>query len=142
MERLDDGFSTKITFSLNPAIKLYQRTVTPPGVDWGGPNDTTNMHNTEWRTRWPKKLKTLTSAPTTCAFDPAVLPEIIAIGGRVQQITYTFPDLDTWTIWGWIDKFVPGEHAEGDPPTAAVTIEPANQNTLKQEQGPVHAVGV
>jgi hypothetical protein len=46
--RLDDGFSTIITFANAPTIKLYEKEVTPPEIMIGNAIDTTTMRNTAW----------------------------------------------------------------------------------------------
>jgi len=138
MPRMDDGHSTTISFASNPAVKLYEKNVTPPGIDAGGENDTTLMANTVWRTRSPKKLKTLSESSFTAAYDPAVYPEIQALAGVNNLITITFPDASTLAFWGWLDKFTPGENAEGAQPEAAVTIIPSNQNASGVETAPVY----
>lgn len=46
MTRLDDGHSTRVSFADYPSVAFYEKTVTPPGVDGGGENDTTTMLNT------------------------------------------------------------------------------------------------
>jgi hypothetical protein len=138
-QRIDDGHQTLIEFSENPAIKFWEKTVTPPGMDGGGENDTTTMHNTAWRTRAPKKLKTLTEAGATVAYDPAVYPEIVAMLNVNQLITITFPDGDTLEFWGWLNTFEPGEIEEGSQPTADIGIMVSNQNNSGAEVAPVHA---
>ena len=128
-KRLDDGYRTLIRFpSQQGTVQFWEKSVVPPGVDAGGETDTTTMHNTTWRTKNPKALKTLTEASATCAYDPAVYPDIVAMAGVNQLITVTFPDGDTLAFWGWLDKFTPGDHVEGEQPTADVTIMPSNQS--------------
>lgn len=136
--RLDDGHPTLIEFAENPTVKFWEKNVTPPGVDGGGENDTTTMHNSVWRTRAPKKLKTLTECKFTAAYDPAVYPQIVAMAQVNQLITITFEDGDTLAFWGWLDKFTPGETSEGSQPTAEVTIIPSNQDDTGAEVAPVH----
>ncbi len=138
-ERVDDGFSTLIEFSANTSIKLWEKSVTPPGVSGGGANETTTMRNTEWRTNSPKKLKTLTEGGAQCAYDPAVFPEIVAMVNVNQEITITFADGDTLTFWGWLDEFIPGEIVEGEQPTAEIKIIPSNQDNSRVEQAPIHS---
>jgi hypothetical protein len=135
-EQLKDGHATLITFAENGAIKLYEKTVTPPGVDGGGENDTTTMRNTNWRTRQPKALKTLTECQATCAYDPAVYDEVVAMVNVNQLITVTFSDESTVAFWGWLDKFTPGECAEGEQPEADVVIVPSNQDNDGNEIAP------
>lgn len=134
--RMDDGFSTIITFANAPSIKLWEKEVTPPGVEGGGPTETSTMRNTEWRTQSPKKLKTLAQSSFTAAYDPAVYEEIEAQVNVNQEITITFPDGETLSFWGWLDQFSPNANNEGEQPTANVTIEPSNQNSSGAETGP------
>ena len=136
--RLDDGYQTLISFASDPTVLFYEKTVTPPGVDGGGEIDTTTMQNSTWRTRNPKALITLSEAATTVAYDPATYPEIIALVNVNNLITVTFPDGDTLAFWGWLDKFIPGEHVEGEQPESEITIIPSNQNASGAETAPVH----
>lgn len=139
MARIDDGFATLITFSENSAVSFYEKTVTPPGVEGGGEVDTTTMRNTAWRTRSPKKLKTLSNGSITVAYDVAVFDEIVAMVNVNQLITVTFPDGETLSFWGWLDSFKPGEIQEGEQPTAEIEIIPSNQNSSGVEVAPVTA---
>lgn len=141
MARIDDGHSTTITFAENPAVKFYEKSVTPPSIEAGGENDTTTMHNVEWRTKAPKKLKTLGDASFTAAYDPAVYDDIVAMVGVNQLITITFPNGATLAFWGWIDAFEPGELVEGEQPEADVTIICSNQDDKGDETAPVFTEG-
>jgi hypothetical protein len=134
--RIDDGFATLITFSSTPGIKLWEKTVTPPGIQGGGENDTTTMRNSIWRTRHPKKLKTLSPMSFTAAYDPQVYDDLVSIVNVNQEITVTFPDGDEITFWGWLDEFTPGEIVEGAQPTADCTIIPSNQDNSNVETAP------
>ena len=138
MARLTDGFSTTISFAQG-AITVEEISVTPPGVEGGGENDTTTMQNSAWRTRQPKKLKTLSESSVTVSYDVAAYSQIIAQVNVNQLITITFPDATTLAFWGWIDTFVPGELVEGEQPTAEMTIIPSNQNASGVETAPVIA---
>ena len=138
MGRIDDGFSTTIELGLT---KLYEKTVTPPGVEGGGETPTSTMLNTTWRTRSPKKLITLTPCSFVAAYDPAVYDEIIANLNVNQEIVLTFADSSTLTFWGWLDVFTPNDVAEGAQPTANCTIIPSNQNAEGAEIAPVYAAG-
>ena len=129
MARLDDGFSTIITLGTTGAVKLYEKTVTPPGIDGGGPNDTTTMRNTALRTKKPKKLKTMTTMSFTAAYDPAVYSEIFDEINVNQLITITFPDGSTLAVWGWLNAFTPNEITEGEQPTAEASFELSNENS-------------
>lgn len=137
--RLDDGFSTKITFATDTNIELWERTVTPPGVDGGDAIDTSTMHNSAWRTFASRALKTLTDCTFTAAYDPACLTPIIALINVHTTITVTFPDGSTWAFFGFLRQFTPGDMSEGAMPEATVTITPTNVDSSMAEQAPVLA---
>jgi hypothetical protein len=136
MNRVDDGFSTTITFADNPTVKFYEKGVTPPSIEGGGANDTTTMLNTTWRTRAPKKLKTLGEMSMTAAYDPEVYDDIVGMINNNQLVTVNFPDGETLAFYGWVDNFAPGEIVEGEQPEAEVTIICSNQNDSGVETPP------
>ena len=139
MGRIDDGFATLISFSEDSDVQMWEKEVTPPGVSGGGENDTSTMRNTTWRTKAPKGLISLSESSFTAAWDPAVYDEIISMVNTNQEITITFPDSSTLVFWGWIDEFSPGSFAEGEQPTADVTIICSNQNAAGVETAPVYS---
>lgn len=133
-----DGFSTTIGFASHPNIQFEEKEVQPPGVSGGGEIDTTTHRNTTWRTKMPKKLKTLTEASAVVAYDPAVYPNIVAMTNTNQLITITFPDNATLAFWGWLDEFTPGSNVEGEQPTAECTIICSNLNDALVETSPAY----
>ena len=143
MSRIDDGFQTQISFSedasgLVSGIVLFEKEVTPPGIQGGGENDVTTMRNETWRTKAPKQLMTLSPCSFVAAYDPAIYDDILAMIQVNQQITITFPDGATLVFWGWLDEFTPGALAEGTQPTASCTIVPSNQNGSGVETAPIY----
>jgi hypothetical protein len=124
--KLDDGHSTTFAFSADANVNLWEKTVTPPGIDGGDEIDTTTMHNNTWRTRAPRQLKTLTEMSCTCAYDPVVYTELLALINVRQSITVHMPDGSTVAFFGFLKNFEPGENSEGEQPTADVTIVPTN----------------
>lgn len=139
MARIDDGHGTLISFGSYPSVNFWEKSVTPPGMSGGGENDTTTMHNTTYRTRSPKQLKTLSECSFTAAYDPDVYSNIVSMINDNQQITITFPDSSTLTFWGWLDEFTPNEVVEGEQPTAECTIVPSNQDTDGTETAPSYS---
>jgi hypothetical protein len=117
---LKDGFSTRVEFANAPDIALWTKTVKPPGLTGGGHIPTHTMESTRLRTKAPKALLEITDGEMKAAYSPAVLPQIIAQMQEVQEITITFADDSSWTVWGWIDEFQPDEVQEGEQPTASV----------------------
>lgn len=124
-KRMDDGFSTIITFAEKPSIRLEEKEVTPPPITAGGPIDTTNMRSTTWRTKSPKQLKDLGKMALTVAYATVAIDDVISIIGVNQLITLTYPDGSTFEFYGWLDEFTPSAHKEGDQPTAACSIQPS-----------------
>lgn len=142
MAVLEDGFATIFSFAANPTVKFYEKIITPPGMDGGGPIDVTTMRNTLYRTFAPKKLKTLTPMTAQCSFDDQVFSatEVWAMIGVNQLITITFPDAHTFAFWGFLDKFIPGDLGIAeDQPMATVTIQPTMRNASGVETAGVWA---
>ncbi len=144
MSRIDDGHPTTISFATTPSgggpnLTFWEKTLTPPGADGGGPNDTTTMRNTLYRTKSPKVLITLTDMSLSVAYDANVYEDIIDMLNDNQLITITFPDSSTLAFWGWLDKFEPDAIVEGEQPVATITIVPSNQNASGVEVPPVYA---
>ena len=136
--RIDDGFATLITFKNHATVKFWEKEVTPPSIEAGGANDTTNMHNTTWRTKAPKKLKSLGESSAKVSYDPAVYADIPDMVGENQEITSTCADGSKIEFWGWIDTFNPGSCTEGNVPTADIKIICSNQNATGAETAPVY----
>lgn len=141
MARLNDGHQTLISFANGASgtgggIDFWEKNVTPPGMDAGGANDTTTMRNTLYRTKAPKQLITMTDMTLTVAYDPALYDSILAMIRENQLITITWPDGSTLAFYGWLDKFAPGQVAEGAQPEATITIVPSNQDDNGTEVAP------
>jgi len=142
MAYLTDGHQTLITFDAlgsGVTLLLKETTVTPPGIDSGGENDTTTMRNETWRTKQPKKLKTLTDGSCTFQYDPGIYDQILDIIGVNGLVTVTFSDESTLEFYGWLNNFTPGECVEGAMPTATGTIICSNQTDAGVETAPVYA---
>ena len=123
---LDDGFSTKIAFASDPDVSFWEKTVKPPGVDGGDAIEQTTMHNTAWRTMSSRSLKTLTPVTGTCAYDPVVYDQIVALINVEGSITVHFSNGDTLDFFGFLKSFDPGDNEEGSQPEASFEIVPTN----------------
>jgi hypothetical protein len=135
--KLDDGFATLVTIKRFPAINLWEKTVTPPGLDGGDAVDTTTMHNLILRTKSPRLLRDMTEGSMTVAYDPGVLADCISAINVNDEITVRFPDGTTWAFWGYLRTFEPQEISEGEQPTANCSFMPTNQDNLGVERDPV-----
>ena len=143
MSRIDDGHGTLIEFATTPSatgpgVTFWEKSVTPPGADGGGENDTTTMRNTLYRTKMPKQLITLTEMSAEVSYDAAVYDDNIAMLNDNMLITINFPDTSKLAFYGWLDKFTPGAINEGEQPTATITIVPSNQTDAGVETAPVY----
>ncbi len=134
--KLDDGFSTKITFNRNPTVSFWEKTVKPPGLDGGDPVETTTMHNLVYRTKSPRSLKTMTESTTMVAYDPNVYPQIVELINKEGSITVRFPDGSTLDFYGYLQKFEPSDLKEGEQPEATVTIQTTNQDPITGVETP------
>lgn len=137
MAIINDGFSTIITLT-GAGVVFKEKEVTPPGVDGGGENDTTTMRNTTWRTRQPKKLKTLEKMSCMAAYDTSWYTTIVAEINVNQVISVTFADGSSLTFFGWLNKFTPNTVKEGEQPTAEIEIIASNQDDAGTEQPPIY----
>lgn len=136
---MPDGYQTLIAFEDDPDVSFWEKTVQPPGVDGGDPIDATTMHNTTWRTMRARSLKEMTESSLTVAYDPRVLSQINALINVEQAITVHFPDGSSWTFYGYLRTFEPGENQEGEQPEADITIQPTNWDPDNSaEEGPVY----
>lgn len=133
---LEDGFSTKIAFARSAGVNLWEKTVTPPGVDGGDEIETTTMFNTTWRTFAARNLRTLTEVSFTAAYDPAAYTTIINdLVNQEGAITCHFPDGSKISFYGYLKMFEPSECQEGEQPEADVTIFPTNYDPVNDVEG-------
>lgn len=135
--KMPDGFKALIAFSLKPTIRLWERDLTPPGVDGGDVIDTSTQHNVAWRTFFPRSLKTLTPINIICAYDPDVFQDILIYINRNQAMTFWQPSGDSIDFWATMNKFETQQLKEGEFPLATVTITPTNTDNQMNEAPPV-----
>lgn len=136
--KLDDGYETLIGFASHPTVRFWEKTVKPPGIDGGDAIETTTMFNVNLRTSAARKLKTLTEATFTAAYDPKVYDEILSLTNRETTVTVLFSDGSTLAFFGFLRLFEPQDCAEGAQPEANITIHPTNVDPVNHvEADPV-----
>lgn len=136
--KLDDGYRTLVTFALDTNLEIWEKSVTPPGLDGGDEIDTTTMHNDRWRTNAPRALIRMTPFSMTCAYDPTVYTAALSLVNRETTITVRYPDGSTLAFYGFLKTLEPGELVEGTQPEMTVTVVPTNQDpTTGAEEDPV-----
>ncbi len=137
--RLTDGFKTTIAFARKSNINLWEKEPKPPGLDGGDAIETTTMLNSTWRTMAPRQLTTLTKLTGTFAYDPGVYADILSVLlNQPGAITVHYPDGSTLDFYGYLEKFEPQSHKEGDMPLAECTVTPTNFDPVNHvEAAPV-----
>lgn len=120
--KLRDGKTTLITFTRFPAVKFWEKAVTPGGVDGGDFIEQTTMWNDDKETFWPQQLSKDSDITATVAYDPAVQDQFEEMINQNDQITITHPDGSTTAKWGALKKYELGENKKGEQPTATITI--------------------
>lgn len=164
---MEDGFPTRVRFLGNTTppdgssgtLVAYSAlpeefnavTVTPPGYDLGGANDVTSMENETYRTKASKRLIDLTVISMDGYYSPQMYSDLLGMQGKNQIIELNFapegvgdgPETPTASVgrtvqfWGFVDKFTPGTHEEGSPPTATIEVVITNRNMDGEETAPI-----
>lgn len=134
-----DGYATLFTLGAFPGIQLYERETTPPGIDGGGPIESTTMRNARWRTKDPKTLVGIGDVMATVCYASAAYEDILTTAVNTPDSLLLFwPDGATLLVNGYVDKFSPTGHSEGNLPTANFVFVITNRNpTTGAEEGPV-----
>ena len=135
---LESGHSTKVAFSRDPDIALWEKSVTPPGIDGGDEIEITTMFNATVRTFASQPLYMLSEFKFTCSYDPDVYAAVIQLINQEGAITVHYPDGSKLTFYGYMKNFEPGENTREDQPEADVTVMPTNWDPVNRvEVGPV-----
>lgn len=142
--RLPDGFRTKITFALLPALIVEEVGVKPAGVDNNEPIVQDSMWNTRYTLVREQQLISLMPATFTCYIDPLFVDTMLGLcgvaksGSTAQVITETFPDGSTRAYYGFLKSVDFEEFVRGTRPKATITIQPTNWDPVNRiEAGPV-----
>ena len=136
--KLDDGFSTKIHIDILDTLSIWEKVVTPPGMEGGDPVETSTMRNTKWRTFRPRHLLSLTPMTLVGAYDPNVFDDLIAILNVDATITVFYPDTSTLAFYGFAQTAESGDNTEGEQPEMTLTLVPTNWDPINNvEAGPV-----
>lgn len=148
----EGGPGTLAAYAALPA-EFNATTITPPAYDLGGENDVTSMENNYYRTKAAKRLVDLTTISMEGFYSPQLYTDLLGQLGKNQQIEITFPPEGvgdgpenpasvgrTVTFYGFLDKFTPGAHEEGSPPTATFEIVVTNRDLDGNEAGPTVSV--
>jgi hypothetical protein len=136
---ITDGFSTTLTLGTSDITLAEEVTVKPGGIEGGDKIPRTTMANTAVRTFKPPTLYEVTDITGSYRFAPSVLDEVQTAVNVNQEITVNLPDSSTWTFWGWLKTFDPGDFSEGEEVLADFTFVISNLNASDAETAPVYA---
>lgn len=126
--KLGDGFVSKITFDADPDVSLFERSVTPLGMDGGDAVDTTTMWNATVRTKSSRGLVDTTNGKIQAGYDPRVLAQILNLINVETRITYLLPDGSRWILYGYLKSAIPNALEEGQFPMMDCEIVHTNVN--------------
>lgn len=142
--RMEDGFSTKISFASNPTVAFWERTVKPPGMNGGDAISTTTMHNVAVHTKAPRTLVDYDNITVNVGWDPSAFGagQIRTLINFRDSITIRFPDNSTLTFFGYLQHFEPGDFKEGEMPEATITIVVTNWDPMGRVEAPPVYVNV
>lgn len=137
-QHLFDGYQTFVSISDSeffnrPGAFFWEVTVTPPGIDGRDPIDQNTMWNIVWTLVTPRHLKTFMEFTFTCGWDPTGFAVISGYINVVVNISVFYPNGSIITFWGFMRKFEPQEHKEGEMPKATVTITPSMMDPTAPE---------
>jgi len=141
MDRIDNGFSTTMSFAANPTIEFYEIEVQPPGWEGGEPIPTSTMRNLTLHTFSPGALITMTPIAISAAYTAGAFHLTTGIKPMInvnQLVKVTLPNGATIDFWAFLKNFIPPSHAINTRPMAAMTVQPTNTNTVKVETLPIY----
>lgn len=135
---LVNGHPTKVTFSRDPDVSFWEKTVTPAGQDGGPPIDTTSMHNVTYVTKAPNNLIDVSDHTGTASYDPAVWTQIEQLINQEGTITERFSDGSTLAYYGYLQSATKATHQRGSQPELNYTIVATNWDPVNDvEAAPV-----
>lgn len=136
--RLENGYRSLVTFSLDTNLDVFEKAVTPAGYDGGEPINTADMFRNFWQTQAPRALVKMTPLTMVCNYDPKVYSQLKAMYNKRQTITEWYPNGDNLAYFGYIQKVDRNSHADGTQPEMTITVIPTNEDpTTHEEEDPV-----
>lgn len=133
---LPNGYRAFIAFENAPSLAVFEKAVTPPGMDGGEPIDITTMHNVRSRTKAPRHLIEPTDTSMRVGYNTIVWDDTHAqditeetiedLINDNQSITVSFPDGATYDFFGWLKSWTPSEMEDGIFPEADMVIVQSN----------------
>lgn len=140
--KLTNGYQALIAFQLDPDFSLWEKEVTPPGIEGGDPIDTMTQHDVEYATQAPRALIKHEGGQFTAGYNPGMLVNGDSMINQPQAITYHFPNTDSITYWGYLRSIKATGMSDGTMPLCTAMIEITNYDPYNCVQaGPVYTPG-
>jgi len=117
-----DGYNIRISL-VNQGITLYEKNVTPPGVEGGDPINITTNDNGDFMSFAPRSRKQRTAAQAEVTYDDTDLDALEAAVDQSDDILVVWPDDTTKLDSGWVRSVIANQTQEGEQPTANITFE-------------------
>ena len=140
-DRLDDGWSIRITFADFPDVEFWFKEVGMPGYSMGGAILTSTMENEVVHTKSPKGLIDVPDTMTKVSFSSEAFNAtggVRPMMGKNNLATYKLPDGAEYDVYSFIDEFLPDPFVYGEQPTANLKIIHTNTHPItKVETLPV-----
>lgn len=121
--KMDNGYKITVTIGVDPDISVWEKTITPPGLDQGDMIDTTTQHNADGvRSMAFRAFTTITEGSMEVGFNENYLTQIKSVIGVNTTLTFTLPNLGTIAAFGGVRTFEPTGLTDGEHPTATMAL--------------------
>jgi len=117
-----DGYNCRISL-VNQGITVYEKNVTPPGVEGGDPINITTNDNGDFQSFAPRSRKQKTPAQSEVTYNDTDLDALEAAVDQSDDILRVWPDDSTKLESGWLRSSIPNQTQEGEQPTTNLTFE-------------------
>lgn len=142
--KLENGHSlvgSRIDFSLDHDVSLWEIGITPPGYDGGEALDQTTQWNEVFKTKSFQALIDMTDGQVTAGYDPAVRGQLIAMINKEQTVTITYTDGSKEYFYGGIRQVSFDPLENGTVPMLTATFTPTNADpTSGDEEAPAYTL--
>jgi hypothetical protein len=121
-DHFTDGHGIRIVF-VNGGVTVYEKNVTPGGIEGGDPIDITTNDNTSLRSFAPRTLATETPINLEVTYNQTDKAALEALANTSDDIRTEYPDNTTELTSGWIRSVIANQATSGEQPTANLVVE-------------------
>jgi len=117
-----DGYNIRISL-VNQGITVYEKNVTPDGVEGGDPINITTNDNGDFQSFAPRSRKQRTPSQSEVTYNETDLDALDAAVDQSDDILIVWPDDTTRLQSGWLRSNIANQTSEGEQPTTNLTFE-------------------